>query len=66
MKSSKRSRPVAQIGLGIMGGAFARHLVTAGFDVLGFDVDRRRREEWRRFGGRIAACARLRRRNATC
>jgi 3-hydroxyisobutyrate dehydrogenase-like beta-hydroxyacid dehydrogenase len=34
-----RSRgTVGQIGLGIMGGAFARHLLAAGYDVVGFDV----------------------------
>jgi 3-hydroxyisobutyrate dehydrogenase-like beta-hydroxyacid dehydrogenase len=29
---------VGQVGLGIMGGAFARHLLAAGFDVVGHDV----------------------------
>ncbi|MBI4203604.1 MAG: NAD(P)-dependent oxidoreductase [Betaproteobacteria bacterium] len=29
---------VGQVGLGIMGGAFAKHLLAAGFGVLGYDV----------------------------
>ena len=41
MKEGKRKRstgPVGQIGLGIMGGAFAKHLLAAGFAVVGYDV----------------------------
>lgn len=45
---------VGQIGLGIMGGAFAKHLLAAGFDVVGFDIDRSRRAELKRRGGRSA------------
>ncbi|MFN7086856.1 MAG: NAD(P)-dependent oxidoreductase [Burkholderiales bacterium] len=49
---------IGQIGLGIMGGAFAKHLLDAGFEVTGFDIDRRRRDELRRKGGHAAAsCA---------
>jgi 3-hydroxyisobutyrate dehydrogenase-like beta-hydroxyacid dehydrogenase len=33
---------VAVIGLGIMGGAIARNLIAAGFEVSGFDVDKKR------------------------
>ena len=29
---------VGQIGLGIMGGAFAKHLLAAGFEVIGYDI----------------------------
>jgi 3-hydroxyisobutyrate dehydrogenase-like beta-hydroxyacid dehydrogenase len=29
---------VGQVGLGIMGGAFAKHLLKAGYDVVGYDV----------------------------
>ena len=29
---------MGQVGLGIMGGAFAKHLLEAGFDVIGYDV----------------------------
>jgi 3-hydroxyisobutyrate dehydrogenase-like beta-hydroxyacid dehydrogenase len=37
--ASRRSRgTVGQIGLGIMGGAFAKHLLAAGFNVVGYDV----------------------------
>jgi 3-hydroxyisobutyrate dehydrogenase-like beta-hydroxyacid dehydrogenase len=35
-------KSVAVIGLGIMGGAIARNLITAGFAVSGFDVDKGR------------------------
>src|SRR5512146_1132791 len=53
-----RRRPefpaVGQIGLGIMGGAYAKHLLAAGFRVVGFDVDRKRREELIRRGGSAA------------
>jgi len=49
---------IGQIGLGIMGGAFAQHLLAADFDVTGFDLDRGRRDELKRRGGRSAAsCA---------
>ncbi len=41
-----------------MGGAFAKHLLAANFDVTGFDLDRGRRDELKRRGGRSAAsCA---------
>ena len=42
---------VGQIGLGIMGGAFAKHLSEAGFKVAGFDVERSRRTALERLGG---------------
>ena len=42
---------VGQIGLGIMGGAFAKHLRQAGFAVSGYDLDAKRRAELRRLGG---------------
>ena len=55
---SNTVRTIGQIGLGIMGGAFARHLLAAGFEVVGFDLDRRRRAELGQKGGRSAAsCA---------
>jgi 3-hydroxyisobutyrate dehydrogenase-like beta-hydroxyacid dehydrogenase len=47
-------KTVGQVGLGIMGGAFAKHLRAAGFDVLGFDPDARRRAELKRLGGKPA------------
>jgi putative dehydrogenase len=42
---------VGQIGLGIMGGAFAKHLRAARFDVSGFDLDAGRRKALRALGG---------------
>jgi L-threonate 2-dehydrogenase len=45
---------VGHIGLGIMGGAFARHLVAAGFRVSGYDIDRARLEGLTRIGGEPA------------
>jgi 3-hydroxyisobutyrate dehydrogenase-like beta-hydroxyacid dehydrogenase len=39
MRTRRRSKgTVGQVGLGIMGGAFARHLLKAGFQVIGYDV----------------------------
>jgi 3-hydroxyisobutyrate dehydrogenase-like beta-hydroxyacid dehydrogenase len=53
---------VGQVGLGIMGGAFARHLRAAGFDVSGYDIEPQRCAELRALGGRaessVAAVAR--------
>ena len=62
-KSSKAMLPaVGHVGLGIMGGAFAKHLRAAGFEVSGFDLDRKRRAALARLGGSgeqsIAAVAR--------
>jgi len=49
---------VGQIGLGIMGGAFARHLLAAGFDVVGYDVVPAATRALTRAGGRAArSCA---------
>jgi 3-hydroxyisobutyrate dehydrogenase-like beta-hydroxyacid dehydrogenase len=46
------------VGLGIMGGAFARHLLAAGFSVVGFDVVAARRRELGARRGRTArSCA---------
>jgi len=53
-----RKATVGQIGLGIMGGAFARHLLAAGHDVVGYDVlPARRRELARRAGRPASSCA---------
>ena len=50
------SKPaVGGIGLGIMGGAFARHLLSEGFSVHGFDIDAGRRAALKRLGGQAAA-----------
>jgi L-threonate 2-dehydrogenase len=51
MKNSQ----VGQIGLGIMGGAFAKHLLAAKFAVLGFDPDKKARAAHKARGGALAA-----------
>jgi putative dehydrogenase len=45
---------VAVVGLGIMGGAFARHLAKAGWTVWGYDIDVGRCRAMARAGVRIA------------
>jgi 3-hydroxyisobutyrate dehydrogenase-like beta-hydroxyacid dehydrogenase len=45
---------VGQVGLGIMGGAYARHLKAAGFDVIGYDVDAARSAMLKSLGGKSA------------
>ncbi len=54
MKSSKQRGLVGVVGLGIMGGAFAKHLRAARFKVVGYDVAAARRSALRKLGG-IAA-----------
>ena len=49
--------PVGQIGLGIMGGAFAKHLRAAGFDIIGYDPDPGRAADLSRQGGCAADSA---------
>src|SRR5262250_3205483 len=52
---AKRSKgTVGIVGLGNMGGAFARHLAAAGWRVLGFDIDAARRRAATRAGVEIA------------
>jgi 3-hydroxyisobutyrate dehydrogenase-like beta-hydroxyacid dehydrogenase len=55
MRSGKQT--VGIVGLGIMGGAFARNLVASGFRVIGFDVDPARRRAARKARVEIAADA---------
>jgi putative dehydrogenase len=60
--TSVPARLVGQVGLGIMGGAFAKHLGAAGFDVIGYDRDPGACSRLTKLGGRseksIAAVAR--------
>lgn len=51
---------VGVVGLGIMGGAFARHLLAAGHRVIGYDIATARRRELSNRGGRTAqSCSEL-------
>src|SRR5450755_1870137 len=54
-KTNKKSKgTVGIIGLGIMGGAFAKNLVQAGWRVIGYDISAARRREAARAGVEIA------------
>jgi L-threonate 2-dehydrogenase len=55
MPQDRNRQQVGQIGLGIMGGAYARHLLHSGFDVSGYDPDPVRAAEFADVGGRPAA-----------
>ncbi len=48
------TKTVGVVGLGIMGGSFARNLVSAGWRVVGYDVDPARRRAMARAGVEIA------------
>jgi len=48
---------IGVIGLGVMGGAFARHLAGAGWEVMGYDIDADRNREARAAGVEIAHSA---------
>lgn len=48
-----RMNRVGLIGLGVMGLAMARHLLEAGFDVIGVDIDASRRKAFTQAGGRV-------------
>jgi putative dehydrogenase len=53
---AKRSKgTVGVVGLGNMGGAFARHLAAAGWRVLGFDVDAARKRAATRAGVEVVS-----------
>src|SRR5215510_7974005 len=45
---------VGVVGLGIMGGAFSRNLLAAGWQVVGYDIDRSRCRAMARAGVEIA------------
>jgi 3-hydroxyisobutyrate dehydrogenase-like beta-hydroxyacid dehydrogenase len=52
--AAKPVKSVAVIGLGKMGGPMAAHLVAKGFEVRGFDINRKLMEAARRAGARAA------------
>jgi 3-hydroxyisobutyrate dehydrogenase-like beta-hydroxyacid dehydrogenase len=54
MAARRRKGAVGVIGLGIMGGAFAKNLVKAGWRVVGYDTNAARRREAKRAGVEIA------------
>ena len=55
--AKKHKGTVGVIGLGIMGGAFAKNLAAAGWRVVGFDISAARRREAERAGVQIADSA---------
>jgi 3-hydroxyisobutyrate dehydrogenase-like beta-hydroxyacid dehydrogenase len=54
MAAGKSKGTVGVIGLGIMGGAFARNLARAGWRVVGYDINAARRREAKAAGVEIA------------
>lgn len=57
MAAGKSKGTVGVIGLGIMGGAFAKNLARAGWRVVGYDISAARRRDAQRAGVAIAAGA---------
>jgi putative dehydrogenase len=55
--AKKNKGTVGVIGLGIMGGAFAKNLAAAGWRVVGYDISVARRREAERAGVEIASSA---------
>src|SRR5262245_30070884 len=45
MKGGKTKGAIGLVGLGIMGGAYARNLIAAGWRAIGFDTNTARRKE---------------------
>jgi 3-hydroxyisobutyrate dehydrogenase-like beta-hydroxyacid dehydrogenase len=54
-RKARKKGTVGVIGLGIMGGSFARNLVESGWRVVGFDIDAARRRTLARAGVEIAS-----------
>jgi 3-hydroxyisobutyrate dehydrogenase-like beta-hydroxyacid dehydrogenase len=50
----KKKGTVGIIGLGIMGGAFAKNLAADGWRVVGYDTSGKRRSQARRAGAELA------------
>jgi len=57
MSPKKSNKTVGVIGLGIMGGSFARNLVGNGWRVVGFDIDAGKRRELAKAGVEIVTGA---------
>ncbi|HEY0223665.1 MAG TPA: NAD(P)-dependent oxidoreductase [Pseudolabrys sp.] len=57
MAAKKSKGTVGVIGLGIMGGSFAKNLAAAGWRVVGYDISAARRREAKRAGVEIASSA---------
>ena len=55
MSAAKRRGVVGIVGLGIMGGSFAKNLVADGWRVIGYDIDPARRRALAKAGVEIAA-----------
>src|SRR6185312_2439483 len=55
--AKKKKGSVGVVGLGIMGGAFAKNLAAAGWHVVGFDPNAARRREAKRAGVELAKSA---------
>jgi 3-hydroxyisobutyrate dehydrogenase-like beta-hydroxyacid dehydrogenase len=55
--ASRQKGTVGVVGLGIMGGAFAQHLAAAGWRVVGYDTDPKRRRAMARLGVELASDA---------
>jgi putative dehydrogenase len=54
MSAASRKGQVGIVGLGIMGGAIAKNLSAAGWQVVGFDIEKKRCDEARAAGAEIA------------
>ena len=54
MSGVERRPSVGMIGLGIMGSAMSANLIRAGYQVIGYDVLAKRRQDHRQAGGKVA------------